>query len=69
MDLLDAPPPPPPDVARRNAAMVSIDITDKVTKAASGECADCWRYARRAELPRPRFELMFTSEHLSADKL
>lgn len=33
------PPPPPPDIARRNAAMVSVDITDKITKAASGECA------------------------------
>lgn len=42
MDPLDAPLPPPPDVARRNAAMVSIDITDKITKAASGEFADCW---------------------------
>lgn len=31
------PPPPPPDVARRNAAMVSVDITDKITEAASGE--------------------------------
>ena len=38
MDPLDAPP-PPPDVARHNAAVISIDITDKITKAASGEYA------------------------------
>lgn len=37
MDPLDMPPPPPPDIARRNAAIVSLDITDKITEASSGK--------------------------------
>ncbi|SPO03441.1 related to MAK10 Glucose-repressible protein [Cephalotrichum gorgonifer] len=35
MDPHDAPPLPAPDMARRQAAVVSIDVTDKITKAAS----------------------------------
>ncbi|MBE3047149.1 hypothetical protein IMZ48_32425 [Candidatus Bathyarchaeota archaeon] len=59
MDPLDAPPPPPPDVARRNAAMVSIDITDKLTQASSGECADCRGRLSAPSCPAPAYDPPF----------